>query len=53
MTRTADCPTPFKRPYRAPVLKVHGNFSKLTNAKGSTNNDGQGKPSTKLSGGNA
>jgi hypothetical protein len=50
MTRTTDRPAPAKRPYRAPTLKVHGNFGKLTAAKGSTNNDGSGKPNTKLSG---
>jgi hypothetical protein len=53
MTRATDCPEPAKRPYRAPTLKVHGNFGKLTAAKGGTSNDGSGKPSTKLSGGNA
>ena len=53
MTRTPDRPAPAKRPYRAPTLKVHGNFSKLTAAKGGTNSDGTGKPNTKLSGASA
>lgn len=50
MTRTTDRPTPAKRPYRAPILKVHGDFRKLTAAKGGTNNDGGGKPQTKTGG---
>ena len=53
MTRTVDRPATPKRPYRAPTLKVHGNLGKLTAAKGSTNNDGSGKPSTKAGGGPA
>jgi hypothetical protein len=53
MTRTPDRPAPAKRPYRAPTLKVHGDFAKLTSAKGGTSNDGGGKPQTKLSGGNS
>ena len=36
-----------KRPYRTPVLKIHGDFRKLTAAKGGNFNDGTGKPSTK------
>jgi hypothetical protein len=50
MTRKPDPPTPPKRPYRAPSLKVHGDFRKLTAAKGGTSNDGSGKPNTKASG---
>lgn len=53
MTRTPDRPAPVKRPYRAPVLKVYGDFRKLTAAKGGTGGDGGGKPSTKLSGASA
>ena len=53
MRRTPDRPAPAKRPYRAPVLKVYGDFRKLTAAKGSTSNDGGGKPATKLSGSGA
>jgi hypothetical protein len=36
-----------KRPYRTPELKVHGDFRQLTAAKGSSFNDGSGKPRTK------
>ena len=50
MKRTSNRPAPPKRLYRAPVLKVHGDFRKLTAAKGGTSNDGGGKPNTKLSG---
>jgi len=50
MTRTNDSPAPAKRPYHAPTLKVHGNFAKLTAAKGGGANDGSGKPNTKLNG---
>lgn len=53
MKRTPNRPAQTKRPYRAPVLKVHGDFRKLTAAKGGTSNDGSGKPSTKLSGSSA
>lgn len=53
MTRTTDRPAPAKRPYRAPVLKVHGDFGKLTAVKGGVNNDGGGKPNTKASGASA
>ncbi len=42
-----------KKPYRKPRLKVHGDIRALTAAKAGTKNDGPGKPSTKLSGGNA
>ena len=41
-----------KRPYRAPALKVHGDFRKLTAAKGGASNDGGAKPKTKSSGPN-
>jgi hypothetical protein len=50
MTRKTDPPVPAKRPYRAPVLKVLGDFRKLTAAKGGVDNDGGGKPRTKASG---
>lgn len=43
-------PPPVKRPYRAPALKVLGDFRKLTAAKGGTMTDGTGKPRTKSSG---
>jgi len=39
-----------KRTYRAPRLKVHGDFRKLTAAKGGTMGDGSGKPSTRSTG---
>ena len=39
---------PAKRPYHTPVLKIHGDFRKLTAAKGGNFNDGSGKPSTKI-----
>jgi hypothetical protein len=51
MTRKVDRPA--KRPYRAPALKVHGDFRKLTAAKGGAGGDGTGKPKTKSSGPNA
>jgi hypothetical protein len=50
MTRKVDQPASAKRPYRAPTLKVHGDFRKLTAAKGGGANDGSGKPKTKSSG---
>ena len=50
MTRKVDRPASVKRPYRAPTLKVHGDFRKLTAAKGGGANDGAGKPKTKGSG---
>jgi hypothetical protein len=53
MTRKTDRPMPVtaKKPYRAPTLKVHGDFRTLTAAKGGVDNDGGGKPRTKASGG--
>jgi hypothetical protein len=39
-----------RRPYRAPELKVHGDFRKLTAAKGGNMGDGSGKPSTRSGG---
>lgn len=39
-----------KRSYRKPVLTAHGNLRQLANAKGSTSNDGSGKPRTKAGG---
>jgi hypothetical protein len=53
MTRKTDRTAKAKRPYRTPVLKIHGDFRKLTAAKGGTDNDGPGKPKTKLSNPNA
>jgi len=53
MTRKTDPTASAKRPYRAPVLKVHGDFRKLTAAKGGTSADGSGKPKTKASGPNS
>lgn len=47
--RTDETERP-KKPYRSPALKVHGDFRRLTAAKGGTNNDGGGKPATKSSG---
>ena len=47
MTRKTDRPAPIKRPYHAPVLKVHGHFRTLT-AKAGTKNDGGQKPKTKV-----
>lgn len=52
MTRTTDPPAPAKRPYRAPILRVHGDFRKLTASKGGVNADGPGKPNTKVGGPN-
>ena len=53
MKRKIDPRASVKRPYRAPALKVHGDFRKLTAAKGGTNADGSGKPKTKTTGTNA
>jgi hypothetical protein len=53
MMRKVDRPASAKRPYRAPALKVHGDFRKLTAVKGGTGGDGTGKPKTKSSGPNA
>ncbi len=50
MTRKTSRPAAPKRPYRTPALKVHGDFRKLTAAKGGGANDGSGKPRTKGSG---
>ena len=50
MKRKIDPRASVKRPYRAPALKVHGDFRKLTTAKGGGANDGSGKPKTKSSG---
>ena len=44
---------PAKRPYRAPALKVLGDFRKLTAAKAGMMNDGTGKPMTKNGGGDS
>jgi hypothetical protein len=50
MKRRTDEPSPARRPYRSPTLKVHGDFRKLTAAKGGGLNDGGGKPKTKSTG---
>lgn len=39
-----------KRPYRAPALRVLGDFRKLTAAKGGNMNDGGSKPNTRRTG---
>jgi hypothetical protein len=52
MKRKTAGPTPVKRPYRSPELKVHGDFRKLTSDKAGINSDGPGKPKTKTSGPN-
>lgn len=39
-----------KQSYRTPVLAAHGNLRTLAQAKGSSNNDGSGKPRTKAGG---
>ena len=44
MTRKIDPRASAKRPYRAPALKVHGDFRKLTAAKGGGANDGGSSP---------
>jgi len=49
MKHKAEQPAP-KRAYRTPSLKIHGDFRKVTAAKGGTNNDGSGKPQTRSSG---
>jgi hypothetical protein len=51
MPRNSDRPARAKRPYRAPALKVHGDFRKLTAAKSGNRSDGGGKPRTRSSGG--
>jgi hypothetical protein len=53
MRRKLDPPAPAKKPYRAPTLKVHGDFRKLTASKGGASNDGGAKPKTKTTGTNA
>lgn len=40
-----------KKPYRPPRLVVYGDLRRLTETKGGGNNDGLGKPRTKLGGG--
>ena len=52
MKRRTGEPVPSKQPYRPPTLKVHGDFRKLTAAKGGGSNDGSGKPRTKSGGPN-
>ena len=48
--KTATPPAAGKQPYRTPVLTAHGNLRALAQAKGSSNNDGSGKPRTKAGG---
>ena len=50
MKRKTEAPKPPRRPYRSPALKVHGDFRKLTAAKGGSATDGSGKPKTKGAG---
>jgi hypothetical protein len=50
ITKTDKRPATVKRAYRRPVLTAHGNLRRLANAKGSTGNDGAGKPRTKAGG---
>jgi len=47
MKRRTDAPASPRQPYRPPALKVHGDFRKLTAAKGGSATDGTGKPKTK------
>jgi len=37
-----------RKPYRAPMLTVHGSVKVLTRAKHGKRNDGAGKPRTKV-----
>jgi hypothetical protein len=53
LKRTTGEPSSPRQPYRTPTLKVHGDFRKLTAAKGGGANDGPGKPKTKSSGPNS
>jgi len=53
MKRKIEPRASVKRPYSAPALKVHGDFRKLTAAKGGASADGTGKPKTKTTGANA
>ena len=39
--------TSHKKPYRSPVLTVHGDLRQLTQAKGGGKNDGGMKPNTR------
>ena len=50
MKRRSGEPSSTKQLYRAPKLKVHGDFRKLTAAKAGASADGTGKPKTKSSG---
>jgi hypothetical protein len=52
MKQRINEPSPARKPYRSPKLKVHGDFRKLTAAKGGGASDGSGKPKTKSSGPN-
>lgn len=42
-----------RKPYRRPRITVYGDLRRLTMVKGGGNNDGGGKPATKISGANA
>lgn len=46
----SETPSLKKKPYRPPRLVVYGDLRTLTMAKGGVNNDGGGKPRTKVSG---
>lgn len=46
----AETQPPKKKPYRPPRLVAYGDLRTLTKAKGGINNDGGGKPRTKVSG---
>ena len=50
ITKTDKPQATVKRAYRKPVLTAHGNLRRLANAKGSSSNDGAGKPRTKAGG---
>ena len=50
ITKTNKRQATVKRAYQKPVLTAHGNLRRLANAKGSTSNDGSGKPRTKAGG---
>jgi hypothetical protein len=46
-------PSPKKRPYREPKLKVHGNLRALTTVKSGNMDDGGVKPNTRAAGSQA
>ena len=45
-----DDSLPRRKPYRAPQLKILGDFRKLTADKGGTMGDSTGKPNTRITG---